>query len=51
MTPGDIITDDDGNDYEIASVIDAVEMEDSFYIFDIEEIKRRILTSKKVSTI
>ena len=42
MTPGDIITDDDGNDYEIASVIDAGEIEDSFYIFDIEEIKRRI---------
>ena len=42
MTPGDIITDDDGNDYEIASVIDCGEIEDSFYIFDIEEIKRRI---------
>ena len=42
MTPGDIITDDDGNDYEIASVTDAGEIEDTFYIFDIEEIKRRI---------
>ncbi|MFZ9728266.1 MAG: hypothetical protein ACO3CD_04565, partial [Candidatus Nanopelagicaceae bacterium] len=42
MTPGDIITDDDGNDYEIASVTDAGQIEDSFYIFDIEEIKRRI---------
>ena len=42
MTPGDIITDDDGNDYEIASVVDAGEIEDTFYIFDIEEIKRRI---------
>ena len=42
MTPGDIITDDDGNDYEIASVIDAGEIEDTFYIFDIEEVKRRI---------
>ena len=42
MTPGDIITDDDGNNYEIASVTDAGEIEDSFYIFDIEEVKRRI---------
>ena len=42
MTPGDIITDDDGNDYEIASVVDAGQIEDTFYIFDIEEIKRRI---------
>jgi len=42
MTPGDIITDDDGNDYEIASVTDAGQIEDTFYIFDIEEVKRRI---------
>ena len=42
MTPGDIITDDDGNDYEIESVEDIGEIEDTFYIFDVEEIKRRI---------
>ena len=42
MTPGDVITDDDGNDYEIAVVEDAGQIEDTFYIFDIEEIKRRI---------
>ena len=42
MTPGDKILDDDGVQYEIASVTDAGQIEDSFYIFDIEEIKRRI---------
>jgi len=42
MTPGDIITDDNGNDYYIDSVEDAGEIEDTFYIFDIEELKERI---------
>ncbi len=42
LTPGDIIRDDDNNSYEIASVEDLGEIEDTFYIFDVEEIKRRI---------
>ena len=42
MTPGDKVLDDDGVQYEIASVVDAGQIEDTFYIFDIEEIKRRI---------
>jgi len=42
LTPGDIIRDDDNNPYEIASVTDLGEIEDTFYIFDVEEIKRRI---------
>ena len=42
MTPGDVITDDANNGYEIVSVEDIGEIEDTFYIFDVEEIKRRI---------
>jgi len=42
MTPGDIIEDDDSTQYRIISVEDAGEIEDSFYIFDIDEIQRRI---------
>lgn len=42
MTPGDIIEDDDSTQYKIISVEDAGEIEDTFYIFDINEIQRRI---------
>jgi len=42
MVPGDIITDDATNDYKIISVEDLGDFEDSFYIFDIDEIQRRI---------
>ena len=42
MTPGDVIRDDATNEYEIISVEDVGELEDTFYIFDVEEIKRRI---------
>lgn len=42
MTPGDIIEDDDSVQYKIISVEDAGEIEDTFYIFDINEIQRRI---------
>ncbi len=42
MTPGDIIEDDTNTSYRIISVEDAGEIEDSFYIFDIDEIQRRI---------
>ena len=42
MTPGDVIRDDASNPYEIISVEDIGEIEDTFYIFDVEEIKRRI---------
>ena len=42
LVPGDVITDDTGNDYYIDSVDDVGEIEDTFYIFDIQEIKERI---------
>ena len=42
LAPGDVITDDAGNDYYIDEVNDAGEIEDTFYIFDIEEVKERI---------
>ena len=42
ITPGDVIEDDVSNDYQVVSVEDAGEIEDSFYIFDINEIQRRI---------
>jgi len=42
MTPGDVIEDDTTTDYEIVSVEDVGDFEDSFYIFDIDEIQRRI---------
>ena len=42
LTAGDTITDQAGNQYYIASVNDAGEIDDTFYIFDVEEIQRRI---------
>jgi len=39
--PGDIIN-VDGDDYYISAVTDAKEIEDTFYIFDIEELQERI---------
>jgi hypothetical protein len=42
VTPGDIIEDDDATQYRVISVEDAGDIEDSFYIFDINEIQRRI---------
>jgi hypothetical protein len=42
VTPGDIIEDDDNVQYRVISVEDAGEIEDTFYIFDIDEIQRRI---------
>ena len=42
ITPGDRITDENGGTYIIESVEDVGEIEDTFYIFDIEEIQRRI---------
>jgi len=42
VTPGDIIEDDDNVQYRVISVEDAGELEDTFYIFDIDEIQRRI---------
>jgi len=42
VTPGDIIEDDDATQYRVISVEDSGEIEDSFYIFDINEIQRRI---------
>ena len=42
MVPGDVIEDDTSTDYEILSVEDVGDFEDSFYIFDIDEIQRRI---------
>jgi len=42
LTAGDTITDQAGNQYYIASVNDSGEIDDTFYIFDVEEIQRRI---------
>ena len=42
VTPGDRIVDQDGGTYIVARVEDIGEFEDTFYIFDIEEIQRRI---------
>ena len=42
ITPGDIITDDANIQYYVESVSDTGELDDTFYIFDVEEIQRRI---------
>ena len=42
ITPGDIITDDDNVQFYVATVEDTGEIDDTFYIFDVEEIQRRI---------
>ena len=42
ITPGDIITDDANIQYYVESVTDSGELDDTFYIFDTEEIQRRI---------
>ena len=42
IAPGDVITDDAGRDYYVDQVEDVGEIEDTFYIFDIQELKERI---------
>ena len=42
ITPGDRIQDDAGIEYYVASVEDTGVIEDTFYIFDSEELQRRI---------
>jgi hypothetical protein len=42
VTPGDTVNDDNGVSYTVASVEDVSDMESTFYIFDIDEIRRRI---------
>lgn len=42
VVPGDIITDDASNQYTIESVEDVGQLEDTFYIFDINTIQDRI---------
>ena len=42
VTPGDTITDDIGGSYVVDTVVDAPDLQGTYYIFDIEEIKRRI---------
>ena len=42
LTAGDEITDQAGNEYYIASVNDVGEIDDTFYIFNVETIQRRI---------
>jgi len=42
VTPGDRIVDQDGGTYIVARVEDVGEIEDTFYIFDVEEVQRRI---------
>lgn len=42
LTPGDRVNDDNGVSYTIASVEDVPDMENTFYIFDVNTIRRRI---------
>jgi hypothetical protein len=42
LMPGDFITDDTSKRYQIVSVEDVGNIEDSFYIFDINEVQERI---------
>jgi hypothetical protein len=42
LVPGDIITDDANNQYRIENVRDVGNLEDTFYIFDIDTIQERI---------
>ena len=42
LVPGDEITDDADNVYIVSNVEDVGEIEDTFYIFDIDEIQERI---------
>ena len=42
MTPGDTLTDDSGISYTIASVTDVSNFDNTYYIFDIETLRRRI---------
>ena len=42
LVPGDIITDDANNQYRVENVTDVGNLEDTFYIFDIDTIQERI---------
>jgi len=42
VTPGDIITDDAARQYRVMSVEDVEDLEQSYYIYKIDEIQRRI---------
>jgi hypothetical protein len=42
LVPGDVITDDANNQYRIENVQDVGNIEDTFYIFDIDEVQERI---------
>jgi hypothetical protein len=42
LVPGDIITDDANNQYRVENVRDCGNLEDTFYIFDIDTIQERI---------
>jgi len=41
--PGDRVVDDAGNEYKIQTVEDIPEIEDTFYVFDIDELQQRIV--------
>ena len=42
MTPGDVITDDAARQYRVVSVEDVADLDETYYIYGIEEIQRRI---------
>ena len=42
ITPGDTVRDSVGNSYKIISVSDVPDVDDTFYIFDAEEIQERV---------
>ena len=47
VTPGDIIPDDTGNQYRVMSVEDAGDIDDTFYVFNVQEIKKRIFEQQE----
>jgi len=42
VTPGDVITDDAARQYRVVSVEDVDDLSETYYIYDIEEVQRRI---------
>jgi hypothetical protein len=42
LTPGDIVTDDAARQYRIVTVKDVPDLEQTYYIYEIEEVQRRI---------
>ena len=50
VVPGDKVTTPGGDTYTVSSVEDVPDIDDTFYIFDVETIQEQILSSRKVFT-